>query len=44
MFHNKKKQLELFKALVNNQETTNKQLGQLNKLLETCALGKLTFD
>ena len=44
MFHNKKKQLELFKALVNNQETTNKQLGQLNKLLETGALGKLTFD
>lgn len=44
MFHNKKKQLELFKALVNNQETTNKQLGHLNKLLETGALGKLTFD
>ena len=44
MFHNKKKQLELFKALVNNQETTNKKLGQLNKLLETGAVGKLTFD
>lgn len=44
MFHNKKKQLELFKALVNNQETTNKQLGQLNRLLESGALGKLTFD
>ena len=44
MFHNKKKQLELFKALVNNQETTNKKLGQLNRLLETGAVGKLTFD
>lgn len=44
MFHNKKKQLELFKALVNNQEATNKQLGQLNRLLESGALGKLTFD
>lgn len=44
MFHNKKKQLELFKALVNNQETTNKKLEQLNRLLETGAVGKLTFD
>jgi len=44
MFHNKKKQLELFKALVNNQETTNKKLEQLNRLLDTGAVGKLTFD
>ena len=41
---NRKEELELFKELITNQKNTNKQLTQLNELLENGSMGKLSFN
>lgn len=41
---NRKEELKLFKELIINQENTNKQLAQLNKLLEDGSIGKLSVN